>query len=103
MLAPVMALLGKGGRAVVTNMHPMTEVDVRLSMLDLLAYEKEIVGCMYGSANPRNDIPGLLRLYQLGLLDIDSMITRTYKLEEINEAFQDLEEGRAIRTVLLME
>ena len=44
----------------------------------------------------------LLGLYRDGLLDLDSMVTRTYPLEEINQGYQDLRDGKNIRGVLVM-
>jgi S-(hydroxymethyl)glutathione dehydrogenase/alcohol dehydrogenase len=41
-------------------------------------------------------------LYKDGLLDLDTMVTRTYSLEAINQGYQDLHEGKNIRGVLVM-
>lgn len=99
----IMALAAKRGRVVVTNVHPWTETDVTMSMLDLLTMEKELVGSIFGSSNPEEDVPRLLGLYRDGLLDLDGMVTRTYPLEQINDGYQDMREGRNIRGVLLLE
>jgi NDMA-dependent alcohol dehydrogenase len=99
-VADIMALVAKRGRAVVINTFPMTETSVTMSMGDLLVLEKELVGSLYGSANPRNAIPLLLDLYRDGLLDLDGMVTRTYPLEGINQGFQDMRDGKNIRGVL---
>ena len=77
-MGAIMALTAKRGRVVVTNVHPWTETDVKLSMLDLLTMEKELVGSIFGSSNPEEDVPRLLGLYRDGLLDLDGMVTRTY-------------------------
>jgi S-(hydroxymethyl)glutathione dehydrogenase/alcohol dehydrogenase len=61
---------------------------------------KEIKGTIFGSGNPRFDIPHLLKLYRLGQLRLDELITRTYSLEEINEGYDDMKNGRIIRGVL---
>ncbi len=74
----------------------------RLSLLGLAQWEKQIVGCIFGSVNSRADIPRLLGLYRDGLLDLDQMVTRTYPLQDINQGYQDLRDGRNIRGVLLM-
>jgi len=103
LIAPIMTLAAKRGRVVVTNVHPWTETDVKLSLLDLLTMEKELVGSIFGSSNPEVDVPRLLGLYRDGLLDLDSMVTRTYPLERINEGYQDLRDGRNIRGVLVFD
>ena len=56
--------------------------------------EKTIMGSNYGSARPRYDMPRLLALYRAGLLKLDELITRTYQLEEVNEAFDDMLNGK---------
>ncbi|HEX6394217.1 MAG TPA: NDMA-dependent alcohol dehydrogenase [Acidimicrobiales bacterium] len=101
LVAPLMSLVAKRGRAVMTNVHSAFEVDVKLSMIDLVFMEKEILGCLYGSANPRVDIPLLSQLYQAGQLDLEGMVTRRYPLDGINEGYEDMRAGRNIRGVLV--
>lgn len=99
----VMGMTAKRGRVVVTNIHPMAEKNVTLSLTWLTLMEKQLVGSIFGSANLRYDIPHLLRLYDQGQLDLDGMVTRTYTLEEINEGYADMLEGRNIRGVIRYE
>jgi NDMA-dependent alcohol dehydrogenase len=99
----ILRLTAKGGRVVVTNIHPMDETEVTLSLSWLTLLEKQIVGTIFGSANIRYDIPHLLKLYDQGQLDLDSMVTRTYKMESINQGYTDMLEGRNIRGVLIYE
>lgn len=102
-VAAMMSLVGKGGRAVIVNVHPWTEMTVTLSALDLLHFEKELVGCLFGSANARAAVPRLLGLYREGILDLDGMVTRRYPLEAVNEAYQDLRDGHLVRGVLVYD
>ena len=97
----VMGLAAKRGRVVVTNIHPMLETSNTIPLLDLTLSEKQVVGSLFGSANPRKDIPRLLELYSAGRLDLDGMITRTYSLDEINQGFADMRDGINIRGVLV--
>jgi NDMA-dependent alcohol dehydrogenase len=53
-----LAMTGKRGTVVVTNLHPAAETTVSMSALELVLYEKRVVGSTFGSANPRRDIPG---------------------------------------------
>ncbi len=101
LMETITQLAAKRGRVVVTNLHPMSEMDVTLSLTWVTLLEKQIVGTVFGSANMRYDIPHLLRLYDQGQLDLDSMITRTYALEEINQGYADMLEGKNIRGVIL--
>ena len=101
LMASIMALTSKRGRVVVTNIHPWNEPGNNIPMMDLTLTEKQVVGSLFGSANPRSDIPKLAELYRKGQLDLDGMITRTYTLEQINEGYQDMRDGRNIRGVIV--
>jgi len=103
LLASALALASKGGRVVVTNIHPATEMTANVSLLDLTLMEKQVVGSLFGSGNPRYDIPKLLGLYREGQLDLDGLVTRTYTLDEINVGYQDMRDGKNIRGVMVYE
>ena len=62
--------------------------------------EKKLCGCLMGSANSLFEIPRLIRLWQTGKLDLESMISSYRPLSEINDAFADLKANKGIRTVL---
>ena len=72
----VMGLCAKGGRVVWTNVAKINDTDVPLNLFNLTLQEKQLVGSIFGSANPRRDIPRLLRLYQEGKLKLDELITK---------------------------
>jgi Zn-dependent alcohol dehydrogenase len=78
-------------------------MDVTLNLMQLTLLEKQIVGSIFGSANIHADIPKLLKLYRDGQLDLDSMITNTYKLGDINQGYQDMRDGKNIRGVLVYD
>jgi len=99
-IGPIMMLTAKRGRVVVTNIHPASENQVSLSLVDLTLMEKQLVGTIFGSANPQADIPRLLELYSQGQLDLAGMVTREYELSEINQGFDDMLSGRNIRGVI---
>ena len=63
--------------------------------------EKVVRGSSYGSVNPRRDIPALLDLYLAGMLKLDELITRRYRLEQINEAYADMLSGDVARGVIV--
>jgi S-(hydroxymethyl)glutathione dehydrogenase/alcohol dehydrogenase len=100
LIAPLMALVKKAGRAVVTAVAPISQEDVKLNLFDLAMQRKELVGTIFGNANPRRDIPHLLHLYQAGKLKLDELVTRTYDLEDINQGYQDMRDGSNIRGVV---
>lgn len=101
MIAPMMAMTAKGGRAVVTAVANILATDAQLSLFDLAMSQKQLVGTLFGSANPRFDIPRLLAMYEAGKLKLDELITRTYSLEQINDGYQDMRDGRNIRGVIV--
>ena len=101
MIAPLMGMVAKGGRAVVTSVANMTATDVQLNLFDLAMQQKQLVGTIFGSANPRYDVPRLLGLYQSGQLKLDELITNTYTLDEINQGYQDMRDGKNIRGVII--
>ncbi|MEY2400787.1 MAG: hypothetical protein QOJ08_898 [Ilumatobacteraceae bacterium] len=96
-------LASKGSKIVITNIHPLSEQSIAIPAALLTLQEKQIVGSLFGSANMRKDIPMLMELYTQGQLDLDSLITRTYTLDEINDGYADMNAGKNIRGVLVYE
>ena len=92
------AVIRKGGTAVFAGLHGSNHINTMPVWLSM--FSKTIKGCLYGSCNMAIDIPKFLQYYKKGQLLVDEMITKTYRLEEINEAFDDLEKGRNIRGLI---
>jgi S-(hydroxymethyl)glutathione dehydrogenase/alcohol dehydrogenase len=93
--------IGKGGTVVVTGLADVMKQTVHVSGGILTLFEKTIKGSLFGSSNPQYDIVRLLRLYDAGKLKLDELITKRYRLEEINEGYQDLRDGKNIRGVIM--
>ena len=66
-----------------------------------LFLDRTVMGSSAGSGRPRADFPWILDLYMQGRLKLDELITRTRPLEEVNQAFRDMEDGKVARTVLV--
>jgi NDMA-dependent alcohol dehydrogenase len=94
-------LAGKGGTIVVTGVAPMTQTESSVNLFELAMWNKEIKGTIFGSLNPRADIPRLLDLYRDGQLKLDELITNRYSLEEINDGYQAMRDGTNIRGVVV--
>ncbi|WP_186629688.1 NDMA-dependent alcohol dehydrogenase [Rhodococcus sp. BP22] len=94
------AAIGKGGTVVITGLADPSALTVHVSGTDLTLNEKTIKGTLFGSANPQYDIVRLLRLYDAGQLKLDELITTTYSLEQVNEGYQDLRDGKNMRGVI---
>jgi len=60
---------------------------------------KSIMGCRYGTSQPRHDVPMLVDYYLSGELLLDQLVTRTYPLDDIERAVHDLEAGELNRGV----
>jgi S-(hydroxymethyl)glutathione dehydrogenase/alcohol dehydrogenase len=103
LIESVMTMCAKGGRVVHTSVAPMNDTEVTLNLFNLTLMEKQLVGSIFGSANPRRDIPRLLRLYQEGKLKLDELVTRTYPLEDINKGYQDMRDGTNIRGMVMYQ
>ncbi len=103
LVAGLLSLAAKRGKVVITNIHPWLEETVSANFFELTLWEKQIIGSLFGSANPRYDIPQLARLYRQGQLDLDSMVTRTYSLDELNQGYQDMRDGKNIRGVIVFD
>ncbi|MTD53512.1 NDMA-dependent alcohol dehydrogenase [Amycolatopsis pithecellobii] len=93
--------IGKGGTVVITGLANPEKLTVHVSGGVLTLFEKTIKGTLFGSANPQYDIVRLLRLYEAGAIKLDELVTRRYTLDEVNEGYQDLRDGKNIRGVLL--
>ena len=95
-------MLRHGGTAVVIGIAGKDDV-VSLPAQLFPAGERRIVGSMYGSSRMRLEMPRLVNLYKAGKLKLDELVSRTYKLDEINEAFADMNSGRGLRGVVLFD
>ncbi|MFF7487516.1 alcohol dehydrogenase catalytic domain-containing protein [Streptomyces luteogriseus] len=90
--------LDRHGRAILLGVPPATaEASFRVSSMYL---DKSILGCRYGSSRPQRDIALYAGLYRQGRLLLDELVTRTYPVEDFEEAAADAEAGRVARAVL---
>jgi len=102
LLGQALSLVGKNGTVVVTAIAPMTQTQADINLFELAMWQKEVRGVIFGAGNPRFDIPNLLALYKAGQLKLDELITQTYPLDQINQGYQDMRDGKNIRGVLTM-
>jgi alcohol dehydrogenase/S-(hydroxymethyl)glutathione dehydrogenase/alcohol dehydrogenase len=102
-LLPAFRATAKAGNVVVTAITPDTVKQIDIPPLELFATQKAIMGAVYGFASPRLQIPQLLALYRKGDLRLGELITRTYRLDEINAGYADLEAGRNLRGVVVFD
>jgi S-(hydroxymethyl)glutathione dehydrogenase / alcohol dehydrogenase len=94
--------IGRFGQLVVVGMPPsgvMAEYDPGT----VAAWNQRILGSKMGEATIASDIPMLVDLYRSGKLLLDELVTATYPLEEINEAIAAVNEGKALRNVIVFD
>jgi Zn-dependent alcohol dehydrogenase len=94
------AAIRRGGVATAVGIAPWGS-EMSVSAGDLVYQEKTLKGSYYGGAHPQSDMPKLLELFQAGRLPIDKMITRRYKLDQVNEAYDALLKGEVARSVII--
>jgi S-(hydroxymethyl)glutathione dehydrogenase/alcohol dehydrogenase len=101
-IAQAYAMVRPAGVAVVVGLTRM-DATVPIPTGDMVRTERQLIGSFYGSSRPHEDMPKLLGLYDEDKLKLDELITRTYRLDQINEAFADMEAGRNARGVILFD
>ena len=89
----------RGGTTVVVGVGRSDDI-VPFSAYELFYNEKLLRGSMYGGANIHRDFDRLVKLWRCGKLDLDTLISRRFSLEEINAAFEVVASGEAIRCVI---
>lgn len=96
--ASPLAMIRNGGTAVgISGIEQVVPFDATL-----FEWDKIYINPLYGRCRPAIDFPRLLRLYKEGLLKLDEMVTRTYPLERLAAAFEDLHRGANAKGVLLL-
>ena len=90
----------RGGTTVTVGL-PHPDALLSIPAVTVTAEERVLRGSYMGSAVPRRDLPRFLRLFRAGRLPVDRLITHRIALDEINEGFDRLAEGQAVRQVVL--
>jgi alcohol dehydrogenase (nicotinoprotein) len=77
--------------------------NIQIPSFELTLFEKRIQGALFGGGNPFDDIPLMLDLYRSGRLKLDELITNRYRLDDVNQGYQDLLDGKNVRGVMIHE
>ncbi|NKQ52073.1 NDMA-dependent alcohol dehydrogenase [Amycolatopsis sp. K13G38] len=94
-------ITGKGGKVTITAVGKLGENSVHLPGGMLIGYQRQIRGALFGDSNPLYDVPRLLDLYRAGDLKLDELITNRYSLDEVNQGYADMLDGKNIRGIIL--
>jgi S-(hydroxymethyl)glutathione dehydrogenase / alcohol dehydrogenase len=103
MIEEAMTLTAKTGTCVVTGMGSMFDADVKLNLFLFTMLQKTLKGNIFGGGSSHIETPRLVGLYKSGLLKVDEMVTTTYRLEDINQGYQDMLDGKNIRGVITFD
>ncbi|MFD0667162.1 zinc-dependent alcohol dehydrogenase family protein [Ramlibacter sp. MAHUQ-53] len=95
-------ITARGGTTVTAGLPPASAV-LPVPAVSLVAEERTLKGSYIGTCVPVRDVPRYLSLYRQGRLPVDRLLSGTVKLDDINEAFDALNEGRAIRQVVVFD
>lgn len=96
------ALTRRGGDVIVVGAGAADD-NVRFTAFELLFDGKNLLSSLYGSSDLRRDVPRFVDLWRAGKLDLESLITRRIRFEDLNDAIATLERGDAIRQVVLFD
>lgn len=89
----------RGGKTVTAGL-PHPSKTMQISPVKLVAEERTLQGSYIGSCIPARDIPSYIALYQSGRLPVDKLMTHQLKLNQVNEGFERLAKGEAIRQIV---
>jgi Zn-dependent alcohol dehydrogenase len=92
--------LEPGGTVVAVGLGPV-DATVDIPINELVQRQKRLVGSLYGSANPRIDLPAIFELYLAGRLPLDRLLGDRVPLEDVNAAYDRLAAGSVGRTVIV--
>ncbi|WNH11953.1 Zn-dependent alcohol dehydrogenase [Thalassobellus suaedae] len=97
--AAPLAMIRNAGTAVQVS---GIEEEVLIDM-SLFEWDKKYINPLYGKCNPQKDFPKIIEHYRNGDIMLDEMITRTYPLENLQQAFDDMLSGKNAKGVIVFE
>jgi Zn-dependent alcohol dehydrogenase len=99
-LAEAYAATRRGGTTVTVGLpHPEQKLDI--PAVSLVAEERTLRGSYLGSCVPALDLPRFIALHRRGRLPVDRLLSGTLELEQVNEGFDRLAAGAAVRQAIV--
>jgi Zn-dependent alcohol dehydrogenase len=98
-LETAIAMTAPGGKTITVGL-PRPEARISVSPLALVADGRALIGSYLGSAVPARDIPRFIELWRAGRLPVESLVSDTISLADINAGMDALADGRAVRQVI---
>ncbi len=97
--AAPLAMVRNAGMAVqVSGIEQEITID-----MSLFEWDKLYINPLYGGCNPERDFPKIVAHYKSGDLKLEEMITRTYSLDDLQQAFDDMLAGKNAKGAILFE
>ena len=93
-------MAAKRGTVTVVGIAPVG-AEASLNAVEMVRFEKTVRGTYYGSARSSTDMPKLVDLYRAGMLNLDELVVRHYSLDQINEAYGDMDKGEVGRGAIV--
>ncbi|AQA02465.1 alcohol dehydrogenase [Mycobacterium sp. MS1601] len=93
----------KSGTVAVVGLTRHDQPSIPINPSDFVLWQKTLTGSLNGGCNPRNDIPKMLKLWDSGQINLDGLVTKEYRIEQINDAYDDLLAGKNLRGVIRYE
>lgn len=101
-LAEAYAATGRGGTTVTAGLpHPSRKLEI--PAISLVAEERSLKGSYLGSCVPRRDIPEFIRMYREGQMPVEKLLSHRLGPGEINEGFDRLAKGEAVRQIVIFD
>jgi len=100
-ISSAFAAIRKRGTVVLTGLAGPGKKTIQIPGFELTLFEKRIQGALFGGGNPFDEIPRLLELYKAGRLKLDELVTTRYTLDEVNQGYRDMLDGRNVRGLLI--
>ncbi|MFD5330079.1 zinc-binding dehydrogenase, partial [Streptomyces sp. NPDC127092] len=88
-----------GGRTVTAGL-PSPEQTAEISPLTITGEARTIIGSYLGTSVPARDIPRYEQMWREGRLPVEKLVSATMRLDDINEAMDQLADGRAVRQII---
>lgn len=96
------SLIRTGGGRMIFASHPPQDDLIRISPYELIS-GKQLEGSWGGQSNPDRDVSFFYSLFCKANIPLEALLTKRYKLNEINQAMSDLEDGNVFRPLIVMD
>ena len=102
-IAPACQIGSKDARIVATAIAPENQTQIDINLQNFSMFNQALLGTVFGSVSPRVQVPRLLKLYEQGHLFIDELITTEYKVDQVQQGYDDLADGKNVRGVVTFD